>query len=123
MKSKEYIKEVIDNHEKIHGGFDPLEFSELIRDEIEMNINNGIYAFQIIYNKNGQAELIKNLDYRLCIHENILGRNHKFGDGGNGICYNKMWSYDGGQRYQWSEIETLIFDPSVIRNIKIESIL
>jgi hypothetical protein len=114
MKAKEYIKEVIDNHEKIHGGFDPLEFSELIRDEIEMNINNGIYAFQIIYNKNGQAELIKNLDYRLCIHENILGSFK---------AYNKMWSYDGGQRYQWSEMETLVFDPSIIRNIKLESIL
>ena len=35
----------------------------------------------------------------------------------------KMWSYDGGQRYQWSEMETLIFDPGIIRNIKIESIL
>jgi hypothetical protein len=34
-----------------------------------------------------------------------------------------MWSYDGGQRYQWSEMETLIFDPSIIRNIKLESIL
>ena len=110
MKAKEYIKEVIDNHQKIHG----LEFNELIRDEIEMNINNGIYAFQIIYNKNGQAELIKNLDYRLCVHEDILGSFK---------AYNKMWSYDGGQRYQWSEMETLIFDPAIIRNIKIESIL
>jgi hypothetical protein len=34
-----------------------------------------------------------------------------------------MWSYDGGQRYQWGEMETLVFDPSVIRNIKLESIL
>ena len=110
MKAKEYIKEVIDNHQKIHG----LEFNELIRDEIGRLINNGIYAFQIIYNNNGQAELIKNLDYRLCVHEDILGSFK---------AYNKMWSYDGGQRYQWSEMETLIFDPSVIRNIKIESIL
>jgi len=35
----------------------------------------------------------------------------------------KMWSYDGGQRYQWSEMETLVFDPSVIRDIKLESII
>ena len=110
MKVKKYIKEFIDNHQKIHG----LEFNELIRDELERLINNGIYAFQIIYNNNGQAELIKNLDYRLCVHEDILGSFK---------AYNKMWSYDGGQRYQWSEMETLIFDPAIIRNIKIESIL
>lgn len=110
MKAKEYIKEFIDNHQKIHA----VEFNELIRDELERLINNGIYAFQIIYNNNGQAELIKNLDYRLCVHEDILGSFK---------AYNKMWSYDGGQRYQWSEMETLIFDPAIIRNIKIESIL
>jgi hypothetical protein len=113
MTVKNYIKGVIDNHQKIHGGFDPLEFGELIRDEIERLINNGIYAFQIIYNNKGQVKLIKNLDYKSCIHEDILGSSNR----------DKMWSYDGGQRYQWSEIETLIFDPSVIRNIKLEEII
>jgi hypothetical protein len=34
-----------------------------------------------------------------------------------------MWSYDGGKRFQWISMETLFFDPSVIRNIKIEEII
>ena len=34
-----------------------------------------------------------------------------------------MWSYDGGQRYQWSEMETLIFDHALIRNIKLNKLL
>ena len=106
---KNYIKEVIDNHQKLFG----VDF-DIVRDTIEEEVNNGVYAFQIIYNNNSQVELIKNLDYNLCIHEDILASFKN---------YNKMWSYDGGQRFQWTEMETLIFDPSVIRNIKIEEII
>ena len=103
---KNYIKEVIDNHQKLFG----VDF-DIVRDTIEEEVNNGVYAFQIIYNNWSQVELIKNLDYNLCIHE--INLSH----------LGKMWSYDGGQRFQWSEMETLIFDPSVIRNIKIEEII
>jgi hypothetical protein len=103
---KNYIKEVIDNHQKLFG----VDF-DIVRDTIEEEVNNGVYAFQIIYNNWSQVELIKNLDYNLCIHE--INLSH----------LGKMWSYDGGQRFQWTEMETLIFDPSVIRNIKIEEII
>lgn len=103
---KNYIKEVIDNHQKLFG----VDF-DIVRDTIEEEVNNGVYAFQIIYNNWSQVELIKNLDYNLCIHE--INLSH----------LGKMWSYDGGQRFQWTEMETLIFDPSLIRNIKIEEII
>ncbi len=111
---KEYIKEVIYNHEKNYNSI----FNESIRNEIEKNINDGIYAFQLIYFFDSeiseiQIKEIKKLDHKLCIHEDYLT---PWGS-------NKMWSYDGGQRYQWSEEETLVFDPSIIRNIKIENIL
>ena len=116
---KEYINDIINNHEKNYN----LIFNESIRNEIEKNINDGIYAFQLIYHNysqvppfhkmNRQVNEIKKLDHKLCIHEDYLT---PWGS-------NKMWSYDGGQRYQWSEEETLVFDPSIIRDIKIENIL
>jgi hypothetical protein len=114
-----YIESIIDNHQKEFG----LYFSGTAREVIHESINKGIYAFQLIYHNysqvppfhkmNRQVEEIKKLDHKLCVHEDQL----------NTWSQNKMWSYDGGQRYQWSEMETLIFDPSLIRNIKIESIL
>jgi hypothetical protein len=108
-----YIESVIDNHQKEFA----LYFTRTTRFEIERYINKGTYAFQLIYTSGGGpgnlVNEIKFLDHKLCVHENILGSPGR----------DKMWSYDGGQRYQWSEMETLVFDPSVIRNIKLESIL
>lgn len=111
-----YIESIIDNHQKEFG----LYFSGTAREVIHESINKGIYAFQLIYHNYSQVPPfhsrirdLKKLDHKLCVHEDQL----------NTWSQNKMWSYDGGQRYQWSEKETLIFDPSVIRNIKIESIL
>ncbi len=120
-----YIESIIDNHQKEFG----LYFSVTSREVIHESINKGIYAFQLIYNNysqvppfhkmNRRVEEIKYLDHKLCIHEDIFVHEDILGCTDK----NKMWSYDGGQRFQWSEMETLIFDPSVIRNIKIESIL
>lgn len=111
-----YIESVIDNHEKEFG----LYFNRTTREVIHDAIIKGIYAFNIIYrSRTTPYQLgnlvyeIKFLEHNLCVHEDILGSPSR----------NKMWSYDGGQRYQWGEMETLVFDPSVIRNIKLESIL
>jgi hypothetical protein len=101
MMVKSYIKKVIDNHEKEFG----IDFDISIRDTIEDNINNGVYAFQVIYNGHYQVHEIKRLNHSL-------------------LKYNKLlWSYDNGVRYQWGDTETLVFDHSVIRNIKIEEII
>jgi hypothetical protein len=109
-----YIESVIDKHQKEFGVY----FNRTTRTEIERYVNKATYAFQLIYTSGGGSgnlvNEIKFLDHNLCVHEDILGSPGRVGN---------MWSYDGGQRYQWSEMETLIFDPSVIRNIKIESIL
>jgi hypothetical protein len=111
-----YITDTIDKHQKEFG----LYFSNTAREVIKEAIIKGIYAFNIIYeSRNSYYQLteltvseIKYLDYKLCVHENILG-----------LVDNMMWSYDGGHRFQWSEMETLIFDPSVIRNIKLKEVL
>ncbi len=112
MTTKEYIKNIIDGHQNKWGVF----FDSEIRSIIYNEINSGIYAFQTIYNPSTYKDDYKvkeiiTLDYNLCIHESSM--NPK----------GKMWSYDGGKRYQWSEWETLIFDPSMIRNIKLEEVL
>jgi hypothetical protein len=104
-----YIESVIDNHEKEFG----LYFNRTTREVIHDAINKGIYAFNIIYKLGNLVYEIKFLEHNLCVHEDILGSPGR----------DKMWSYDGGQRYQWGEMETLVFDPSIIRNIKLESIL
>jgi hypothetical protein len=114
MTTKEYIKQTIDGHEKKWDIFFNSEICNIIHD----NVNNGIYAFQIIYlfeAFENKVEDIKLLDHKLCVHEKDLNQTHKE----MGI----MWSYDGGQRYQWSEMETLIFDHVLIRDIKLNKLL
>jgi len=111
-----YIESVIDNHQKEFG----LYFSGTSREVIHESINKGIYAFNIIYSAfqssdDVRAIEIKYLDHKLCVHQDIFNAGNR-----KHPC---LWSYDGGKRYQWSEMETLIFDPSIIRNIKLESIL
>jgi hypothetical protein len=116
MTIKSYIRETIDNHENKWRLFFNSEICNAIHDGV---INKGIYAFQIIYSVvdafDNSVEEIKPLDHKLCVHEKDLTELQR--DIG------MMWSYDGGQRYQWSEMETLIFDASVIRNIKLEEVL
>jgi hypothetical protein len=115
MTIKKYIKETIDEHENKWKVFFNSEICNAIHDDV---INKGIYAFQIIYSFDAfenNVEEIKPLDHKLCVHEKDLNQTQKE----MGI----MWSYDGGQRYQWSEMETLVFDSSLIRDIKLEKVL
>ncbi len=116
MTIKSYIRATIDEHENKWRLFFNSEICNAIHDGV---INKGIYAFQIIYSVvdtfDNSVEEIKPLDHKLCVHEKDLTELQR----DMGI----MWSYDGGQRYQWSEMETLVFDPSVIRNIKLEVVL
>jgi hypothetical protein len=102
---KEYINNIIDKHQRDFG----VDFDIYVRDEIEKGISNGVYAFQVIYNSYNKVHSIKNLNYSL-LRSNLIGGN-------------LLWSYDGGVRYQWSEVETLLFDLSIIRNIKLEKII
>lgn len=110
MTIKEYIKDITDKHQKEFN----IGFDIYVRDTIEKNINNGVYAFQVIYNGHNQVHAIKNLNYSLLKSEK---RENTVGG------YWLVWSYDGGVRFQWSDSETLVFDPSIIRNIKLNQIL
>ena len=119
MKVVSYIESVIDAHQMEHG----IYFHSIHREYIQEQINKGIYAFQVIYaddnSSNGllsqTTKEIKNLDYSLLKSKNIY-------EPGGEEFFNKLWSYDG-KRFQWSDTETLVFNPSKIRDIKLEEII
>lgn len=121
MSVKEYITDTINKHQKEFG----IDFDIHTRDVIEKNINGGVYAFQIIYNGQNQVQEIKNLNYSLLksTSKSLEGKEFRPFKNKYGHVENSLWSYDGGVRYQWSNMETLVFVPSVIRNIKIEEII
>ena len=110
MNVKKYITDMIDKHQEEFG----VNFDICVRDYIEDYVNDGVYAFQVIYNGHNQVHEIKNLNYSLLKSEK---RENTVGG------YWLVWSYDNGVRYQWNDSETLVFDPSVIRNIKLNQIL
>jgi hypothetical protein len=114
MTVKIYVNDIIDNHQSNNG----IYFDLNSRDYIQRNIENGIFAFQIIYslkldiNEMLVVTLVKNLNY------NKLLFRKGYEDG-----ISDMWSYDNTDNYKYSERETLIFNPSIIRNIKLNQIL
>ena len=113
MTFKSYVNSIIDNHQSNNS----IYFDSKSRDYIQRNIENGVFAFQIIYslkldiNEMLVVTLVKNLN-----HNKLL-----FFKGSEDL--SNMWSYDGTDNYKYSERETLIFNPSIIRNIKLNQIL
>ena len=117
MTVKSYINNIIDNHQSNNSIYFDLDS----REYIQRNIKNGIFAFQIIYSPKSPdtssplfvlvVTLVKNLN-----HNKLL-----FFKGDEDL--SNMWSYDGNDNYKYSERETLIFNPSIIRNIKLNQIL
>jgi hypothetical protein len=118
MTVKSYINSIIDNHQSNNS----IYFDSESRDYIQTNIENGVFAFQIIYSPKSSdtssplfvlvVTLVKNLNY------NKLLFRKGYEDG-----ISDMWSYDNTDNYKYSERETLIFNPSIIRNIKLNQIL
>ena len=117
MTVKSYINSIIDNHQSNNS----IYFDSESRDYIQTNIENGVFSFQIIYSPKSSdtssplfvlvVTLVKNLN-----HNKLL-----FFKGNEDL--SNMWSYDGTDNYKYSERETLIFNPSIIRNIKLNQIL
>ena len=93
-------------------------FSEENSDYIKMQINTGIFAFGIKYEPSlgkrlYQVNIIIPLDWTKVKSENIYDRDGTF--------INTLWSRGGP--FQYSSRETLIFNPSIIREIKLDSII
>ncbi len=74
----------------------------LIIDDV---VNNKCSSFNLIYDGNSKLVFYKKIE-----RSNILFNGN-------------LYSYDGGNRFQWSEKETLLIDISLIRNLKIDKII
>jgi len=92
-------------------------------DEMVVQALGGILAFQIIYSDirhslfEYRLEKYKALDYRKVLHSKDIYREHQ--------TYSdlRLWSYDSGIRFQWSESETIKLDAALIREIKLSQII
>lgn len=82
-----------------------LRFSDENTSEILNYIKKGVYAFQLIYNENQQVFLVIPLDWTKV------------------TATLDCWSYDGGKNFKYSSIETLKFDVSKIRELKLSQLL
>ena len=93
-----------------------ISLNDDIIQHIEKQVEKGIYAFQIIYTADASLgndlimkfELAKPLDYKL-VEIEYVGKS-------------KYFSYDGGKTYKYNEYETLLFDPSIIREEKLKKL-
>ena len=113
MEVSEYIRSEINKHLKKY----KMRASNEDIDEMIIEVLNGTYAFQIIYD-----EIYNELDdYKL--HSFIPIDYKKIVVKEESLYNAKVYSYDGGKRFQWFEKETLIFDNSIIRDIKLNKII
>jgi hypothetical protein len=102
-----YIKAELDLHKVRHD----LSSSDEITDEIISYVKRGIYAFQLIYDdwkKTNNIILVKPLDWTKVVQNLDFSLT--------------LWSYDGGEKFQFSSIETLKFNIQKIRDLKLEEI-
>ena len=88
-----------------------IRYNNDIVDDIEEKVNNGVYAFQIIYTEDTinvyKFKLLKPLDYTLVKYDKEYD----------------IYSYDGGKTYKYSPNETLLFDLRIIRELKLNNLL
>ena len=102
-----YIKAELDLHKVRYD----LSFSDKVTDEIISYVKGGIYAFQLIYDdwkKANNIILVKPLDWTKVVQNLDFSLT--------------LWSYDGGEKFQFSSIETLKFNIQKIRDLKLEEI-
>ena len=113
MTLQSYIRDTITNF-FIKGS---IVYTDEIVDDIEGRVNNGVYAFQVIYvpadGSVYKLKLLKPLDI-----SKVKMWEHAYGNIGN-----TLFSYDGGKTYKYSPNETLLFDLRIIRELKLNNLL
>ena len=116
MEIAEYIRNEITNHMQKHR---VMVLKSTIEEMVEEALK-GTYAFQIIYNDIDSDE-DRMFNYSLYSfikldHSKIVFREETEQT-------SAAYSYDGGKRFQWFETETLILNPSTIREMKLNKII
>ena len=117
MILSDYINSVLDEHELKY----EIEIDNHIRKSIISDIKKDIFAFQIIYSPSlGNhrymmvVKVLKPLDVTKVKSSNVYY---------NDEILNTLYSYDGNDNFKYSERETILFDKSIIRNLKLDNIL
>ena len=113
MEIAEYIRnEIIEHMYKHRMLIREKDIVELVDEALK-----GTYAFQIIYSEMEDTEF----DFSFY---SFIPRDHRK------IVFREeteqtsaVYSYDGGKRFQWFETETLLLDPSIIREMKLNKII
>jgi len=98
------VKSEIRRHTHLYG----IIFSEDDINNIIKYVSEGVYAFNIIYDEDNHCIEIKKLNWNL-VKSNLISAFHIF-------------SYDGGLTYKYNEIETLLIDLRLIRELKLNSL-
>lgn len=119
MKTEDYIRAEITRHLGVHN----ISYREDQISEMVESVLSGTGAFQIIFDEifdpfdeifdeRYSLERWKPLDRKLVLKTGKL----------YGITMHFMYSYDGGKRYQWSEMETIVIDLEALREIKLNNL-
>ena len=103
-KLKTYISDYIEFHLESHR----LAYKSHQIDDMVDLVLSGVTAFRIIYNSYNLLSWNILDHHLLCFIDNDFGR---------------MYSYDGGKRFQWNETETIVLDKTIMRKIKLDNIL
>ena len=115
MEIVEYIRNEIKNHMQKHRVM--VLKSDI--DEMVEEAMKGTYAFQIIYSDITSEDRMFNCSFYSFIkldHSKIVFREETEQT-------SAAYSYDGGKRFQWFDTETLILNPSIIREMKLNKII
>ena len=118
MEITEYIRNEISKHMDKHR----VMILKTDMDEMVEEAMKGTYAFQIIY-----SDLEESYDgsrmfnysfysFTKLDHSKIVFRPETEQT-------SAVYSYDGGKRFQWFDTETLLLDPSIIREMKLNKII
>jgi hypothetical protein len=119
MKTYEYIRGEITRHLDIY----KITYRENQIAEMVESVLSGTGAFQIIFEQvfdpfgedAGERYFLerwKSLDRKLVLK---IGQIY-------GTTMHFTYSYDGGKRYQWSEMETILIDLEALREIKLKNL-
>jgi len=115
MEISEYIRNEITSHMQKHSVM-------VLKSDIEEMVEEamkGTYAFQIIYSDINSVDRMFSYSFYSFIkldHSKIVFQEETEQT-------SAVYSYDGGKRFQWFETETLILNPSIIREMKLNQII
>jgi hypothetical protein len=119
MEIAEYIRNEISNHMQKHR----VMVLKSTIDEMVEEAMKGTYAFQIIYNDIDSEDRFKARMFNFSLYSFIKLDHSKIVFREETEQTSAAYSYDGGKRFQWFDTETLLLNPSIIREMKLNQII